>query len=105
VSATSVGQRVRPFWGRVAIMESPVDQEQRPSGLIVPLKHEEIEETCRRGVVLHIDQRYHELDGWGVYAQQIDAGTVVYFTKGVRVGDTWIVDISDVLAYEDGEGS
>lgn len=97
-----VGQRLRPFWGRVSVMDSPVDEEQTASGLIVPLRHEEMkDEVARRGVVLHIDQTYQDLSGWGDYARRLEPGTVVYFREGKKIGDCWIVDIDDILAYEE----
>lgn len=103
-SETSVAQRqLRPFWGRVTVLESPVDEEERESGLIVPLLAVQGEKVdpVHRGVVLHIDQTYHDTEGhWNAYARQINSGTVVYFKDGRRILDTWVVDIADVLAFE-----
>lgn len=100
MTETTVAERqLRPFWGRVTVIESAVDEEERESGLIVPLAG--LDEKVRRGVVLHIDQTYHDTEGhWNAYARQINSGTVVYFKDGHRILDTWVVDISDVLAFE-----
>lgn len=92
---------LRPFWGRVLIADSPADEEQRESGLVVPLHHDGQKDEFRRGVVVHIDQTYHDLTSWGDYARQIDSGTPVFFRRGVKIGiDTWVVDIDDILAFE-----
>lgn len=92
---------LRPFWGRVLLIESAVDEEQRKSGLIVPLHREGQESEFKRGVVYRIDQTYHELTQWGDYARQIDTGTAVFFRGGIKIGvDTWVVDIDDILAFE-----
>lgn len=92
---------LRPFWGRVLVVESSADEEQRQSGLIVPLHHEGQTAEFKRGVVQHLDQTYHDLTEWGDYARHIDAGTAVFFRGGIKIGvDTWVVDIDDILAYE-----
>lgn len=101
---TMTAKQIRPFWGRVAIMESPVDETERPSGLIVPMRHEGQTDPLTRGVVLRVDQGYHDKGGeWADYVQLIDQGTVVYFRNGVKLEDIWIVDVSDILAYESDE--
>ena len=93
--------RLRPHWGHVTVLESPVDEEQRASGLIVPLNHQRHGEALQRGIVLHCS----EYDQWGRPHEEDDGhglleqGTVVYFREGHRVGDVIVVNRSDVLAY------
>ena len=41
--------RLRPFWGRVMVIPSNLDQEERPSGLIVPLTGDYT--PVKRGIV------------------------------------------------------
>jgi hypothetical protein len=90
-----------PFWGRVTVLPSPVDEEQLPSGLIVPIRHDESRDVCDRGIVLAVDQTYHDLSGpWAEYALRLTPGIVVHFRRGVRIGEAVVVDIDDILAYE-----
>lgn len=91
-------KKLRPFYGRVAVMDSPVDEEQRGSGLIVPVKGE----GFQRGVVLE----YDSLGEDNAYTTAvIDAGvlvpgTVIFYRSGVRIGDVTVVELSEILAYE-----
>jgi co-chaperonin GroES (HSP10) len=90
-------KKIKPWWGRLTVMESPVDEEQRDSGIIVPLKHEE-SAPFKRGVLLDIDD-FWRTDGKQV-ADIIEVGTVVYYLNGILIGDVTIVDPGDILAYE-----
>lgn len=89
---------IRPFWGRVAVVESPVDEAQRESGLLVPMKHDG-HQTFRRGVVVHVDGEWSDPDRTNS-ANQLPPGTVVYFTGGHLIVDVYIVDMNEILAYE-----
>lgn len=97
-AATDVGKLLRPFWGRVTVIESPVDEEDR-NGIIVPLTRDEGGDFLR-GVVQHVDQTYHDMDSWAEYVRKIAPGTVVFFRKGVRIRDSYVVEIADILAFE-----
>jgi hypothetical protein len=88
--------RLRPFWGRVLVLESPVDESERPSGLIVPMG-EAGSTQVKRGVVLHIDPWHGEPIP---SAEEILPGTVVYYIDGVQVLDGVILERSQIYAYE-----
>jgi co-chaperonin GroES (HSP10) len=99
VNATVRG--ILPFYGRITVAPSPVDEEQRESGLIVPIRHEEIRKDSDRGIVLAVDVAYYEATGeWGEYVSKLIPGTVVHFRRGVQIGDFVIIDLDDILAYE-----
>lgn len=93
--------RIRPHWGYVTVLESAVDEEQRDSGLIVPLVADRGAHVTR-GVVLHCSNRTEY--GTPLIHDDLDAavlapGTVVYFTAFHRVLDVLIVRRQDVVAY------
>jgi hypothetical protein len=95
-----VGTRIRPFWGRATLIESPVDEDQLESGLIVPHHHDD-DDDVRRGVIIDIDYSWDESNPQARCAiEQIRTGYVVYFRNGVRVRDVIVVEIADILAYE-----
>lgn len=95
------GSKIAPFWGRVAVLPSPVDQTERDSGLIIPLHHDGEGGDVLRGVVVELDRTYHEIIGqYRDYAQRIDTGTVIYYRDPLRVLDLDIVHMEDILAYE-----
>lgn len=90
-------KQLRPFWGRVTVMESPVDEEQRQSGLVVPIAFDG-DDGMKRGVVLDVHAK-----GPGLLedaAEILTSGTVVYYRGGVRIGDVVVVELGDVVAYE-----
>lgn len=78
--------RLRPYTGYVTVIESDVDEEQRKSGLIVPINGTS---TLRRGIVLHVTEE----------ADLIAEGTVVYFHHGETLADVIIVPLSSIVAY------
>lgn len=89
-------ENLRPFWGRVLVLPSGVDEHERSSGLIVPAQYEG-DDKVKRGVVVHIDGLDHEA------TESMDAirpGTVVYYVAGTRVLDAIILDRHEILAYE-----
>lgn len=84
---------LRPFWGRVTVLPSPVDEVERESGVIVPLGREHSDYD--RGIVLHVAT-------CGIMADALDIlqeGMVVYYEHGATIGDVIVVNISDVVAY------
>lgn len=92
-------KKLRPFWGRIAIIETDVDQEERESGLIVPIDKPD---NIKRGVVQHVDKHDQDSDGSREYLdERISVGAVVYFTGGIKISDLWIVDRNDIIAYEE----
>ncbi len=95
---------VVPFWGRVTVVESPVDESQRDSGLILPSNYREEEEVdVRRGVVLAVDHGYWDANPHASeYVHRIDSGTVVFFTGGIRIGDAWVIQIHEIIGFEEG---
>lgn len=87
---------VQPFWGRVAVAPSPVDEEQNASGLIVPHRYDG-DDGVKRGVVVAVDAlRVEQTES----VEDLLPGTVVWYRNGVKVRDVDIVDRCDVLAYE-----
>jgi co-chaperonin GroES (HSP10) len=98
VSGQEIEARLRPFWGRVLVVESPVDEEQRQSGLIVPHKFEGSADV-RRGVVVDVDGEWSDPDRRAA-AERLPPGTVVWYRGGTRVGEFVLMQIDDVLAYE-----
>lgn len=89
---------VRPFWGRVAVAPSPVDETQRPSGIVVPDKFDG-DSGVERGVVVCVDPlRVEDVES----IEELTPGTPVWYRNGVRIRDVVIVDRRDILAYEIG---
>lgn len=99
--ATVMMDKLRPFWGRVMLVESHVDEEQLKSGLIVPIS--DITSDLSRGVVQHIDKVWHEATSASESSALADAlvpGTVVYYRNGWKIGDVIVVEMSDIIAIE-----
>lgn len=99
-----VALALRPFWGRVTVSESTVDETETPSGLVLPMKHED-DDGILRGVVLHCSDR----NPGGLTCDAADhllPGTVVYYSAmaALRVAGVTILHHADVLAYEEGDG-
>lgn len=87
---------VRPFCGhgRATVQESPVDEAQRDSGLVVPLSFDG-DDGVKRGVLLNV------APDPGTYAgDPLPRGTVVWYRGGVRIQDVVVVDLANILAYE-----
>jgi hypothetical protein len=93
---------VRPFWGRATVIESPVDETERQSGLIVPHRHEG-DDDVRRGVILDIDRVFDDGSAPGKSSEQIDKGMVVYFQGGVQVLDVIVLRMDEIVAFEAAE--
>jgi hypothetical protein len=87
---------VRPFWGRATLMESPVDDAQRPSGLIVPMG-KDAGSDVKRGVLLHIDEHWDESQ---LVSDQLKPGMAVFYRGGVSIADVIVVEMNEILAYE-----
>lgn len=87
---------VHPFWGRVAVAPSPVDETQRPSGLVVPDKFDG-DGGVERGIVVGVDRFNVET---AESMEDLEPGTPVWYRNGTRVRDVVIVDRADILAYE-----
>lgn len=93
--------RLRPFWGCVTVVDSPVDEETHRSGLIVPLSHANFNEPLRRGVVQHVSEYDHHGDTW---SPGLVPGMVVYYETGHELLDVVIVPLHHVVGYlEDDE--
>jgi co-chaperonin GroES (HSP10) len=101
---SAVAAALRPFWGCVTVSESPVDETETPSGLVLPMKHE-ADDGILRGVVLHCSDRAAAgltCDA----ADQLVPGTVVYYSAmaALKIAGVTILHHSDVLAYEEEDG-
>lgn len=88
---------IKPFWGRVTVIASPVDEEQHSSGLIVPVGYNGAEYDLQRGVVIDVDHKDSDY-----YSDRLQSGTVVYYRRSYRLGDLQIVEPEDIYAYEEG---
>lgn len=99
-------ERALPFWGRISVIESPLDEEETTSGIVLPagaLAGEKDDgEPARRGIVQAIDAEiFREDSNERNCADRLSPGTVVYFRNPKRLrGDLLAVDLSDILAYE-----
>lgn len=93
-------KRLVPFWARISLIESPVEEAERDSGLIVPTKFDG-DDGVKRGVVVDYDRlgAPHATEWW----ETLRPGLVVYYRGGTRIGDLILIEISDILAYEDEE--
>lgn len=89
---------VRPFWGRIALVESPLTEEERTSGLILPIVQEGDE--VKRGVVQAVDD-YGDSDLEAELAK-IPPGTVVYYeaAAGQKIRDLVLLRLDKIVAYE-----
>lgn len=91
-------KKLRPYYGRISVLESPVDEEQRDSGLIV---HIDTDHGIKRGVVANVDRV--EGDPSEEYMRErIVEGTVVYYLGGVKISDLTFITSSEIIAYEEG---
>lgn len=88
---------VLPYWGRVTLSESPVDETELGSGLVLPHKHDQ-DGGVSRGIVLAVDRLRDEPTESGT---DIAPGTVVYYRNGVTILDVVVVERRDILAYEE----
>jgi co-chaperonin GroES (HSP10) len=87
---------VRPFWGRVTVAESTVDEDQRASGLVLPVRYEG-DDGVRRGIVLDVAVGGYASDA----VDCLEPGMLIYFRRSVKIDhDVLVVELSDVLAYE-----
>jgi co-chaperonin GroES (HSP10) len=101
---SSVAAALRPFWGRVTVSESTVDETATDSGLVLPLKHTD-DDGILRGIVLHCSDR--SAVGFTCdAADHLTPGTVVYYASAaaLKIAGVVILHHADVLAYEE-EGS
>lgn len=99
-------ERAVPFWGRITVVESPLDEEETKSGIVVPagaLAGEPDDgEPARRGIVQAMDAEiFREGTPERTCAEKLAVGNVVYFRNPVRLrGDLLSVGLQDVLAVE-----
>lgn len=101
MEASVVAKQIRPFWGRVSVVESPVDESERASGLIVPHSFDG-DDSVKRGVVIAIDLVWDENTPGRAMADVLVPGTPVYFQDGagIRIRDVLILEINHILAFE-----
>lgn len=89
-----------PFFNRIAVIESIVDDAERRSGLIVPLAFDG-SSGIKRGVVVSHDPIALANDP-GDWVKALVPGRVVYYreTSGVQIGDVRVLEVVDVIAVE-----
>lgn len=92
-------KNVLPFWGRATLMDSPVDEATRESGLIVPLTAEAGTDV-KRGVLLALDEHWDNRNEGYRICDQIHVGMVVYYKGGIKIGDVIVVEMNQIIAYE-----
>lgn len=83
---------LQPFWSRAVVSPSVVDEDQTPSGLIIPHRHDG-SEPFRRGVIVALDKDNSSIG-------PLEVGMVVYYRRGWRIRDQDVVDLDDILAFE-----
>lgn len=83
---------IRPYGSRVTVAPSPVDETQTAAGIIVPHAFEG-SDRFERGVLLSSTP-----DALG--DETLEAGTVVYYRRGLTIHDVILVEVDDILAYE-----
>lgn len=88
-------KNVKPFYGRVTVAESTVEEEQRQSGIVIPIRHEG-SDTFHRGVLLDVANDPPHPGG-----EELRPGMVIYYRIGTKIGDVIVVNLSEILAYED----
>lgn len=84
---------LKPFWGWMTLLPSPVDEAQLHSGLIVPTAYEG-DDGVARAVVVDVHPHYDE---WGIHS-----GDVVYYLRsdGLKIGDLILLKVEEVVAFE-----
>lgn len=93
-------RKVKPFWGRATVMASPVDEEQLQSGLILPVKLDETH-GVKRGVLVDVDRHWDDATPGRLVSDQIRTGMAVYYRNGIQIGDVIVVEMGDIIAYEE----
>jgi len=101
---SDTAKMIRPFWGRVALLPSPVDEYERASGLVVPDHYDGSHESGHvgiyRGIVIAIDPNTEAIPGFPS-AEWLPVGTVCWYTSGgYTVRDTVIIAPEDIIAIE-----
>jgi co-chaperonin GroES (HSP10) len=89
---------LKPFWGRVMVLPSPVDEAQLPSGLIVPINGKG---DAERGVVVAADEAYDEAYPGYDISKILPVGTIVYYEHGVQIGEYIFIEGRDIYAFEE----
>jgi co-chaperonin GroES (HSP10) len=94
----TAAKQIKPFWGRVSLIESPVEETVVHSGIVVPSKFEG-DDGIKRGIVVGIDLAGDLLGGPAL--AELEIGTVVFYRGGVKLpGGVIIVEARDIYAYE-----
>jgi len=91
-------KHVRPFWGRATVIDTPVEEVVRDSGIAVPLTFHG-DDGVKRGVVDHVDDDWDDPDRKRA-TELLRPGTVVFYRGGVRVGDVVVLELNEILAFE-----
>lgn len=96
----TASKQIKPFWSRVSLIESPVEETELHNGIVVPSRFEG-DDGVKRGVVVAIDHVWDENTPGRLMADQLEPGTVVFYREGIKLpGDIVIVEIKDILAFE-----
>lgn len=101
-----MNRRLRPYWGRITMSDSPVDEEQTESGLIVPLKANGEDSSLKRAVVMETHlQAWENDDTHHACVEELEPGRVVWYDSSservFRLGETVICWPGDIVALEE----
>jgi co-chaperonin GroES (HSP10) len=80
---------IKPYKHGVAVVD--VTEEKTNHGLYVP--DHALEPDVKRGIVQSV--------GSGVEDDGLAPGMLVYYGRGVRIGDTTIIDAANIIAYDE----
>ena len=93
-------ERLRPFWGRIMVIPSDLDEVRRASGLIHPYLGDHT--PVKRGVVAHVDKaRIEQTES----IEELVPGVVVYYIGGLEVCDAIMLNRQEIVAFEVDEAS
>lgn len=102
MEAETLVPTVRPFWGRATLIESPVDESELESGLVLPHTFDG-DGGVKRGVIQDVDPFWDEIPSHEHVRENLKPGTVVFYTGGTRIRDVVVVQMIEILAFETGE--
>lgn len=86
---------IRPFCNAVTVIESPVDEQELASGIVLPINHSDKPDIFR-GVVVASGSCHCQ--DW----EKIHNGVVIYYIKSMQLPeDLKLVFHDDILAYEE----
>lgn len=91
-----MSKHLKPYYARITVLPTPVDEVQHENGLILPI---DLTAGVERGVV-EATSESHDESPWG-----FPPGTIVYYFlhDAVQIGEVQVVKLEDVIAYEEAD--